>query len=136
MVSIVLPFLAFHADPSQPWSATLRRSWTSAVVATLFASVITHAAAGAPKVDPRIAPGGITLKQALEKGLKARRPSEFTFINLVVKKVEQGKLPVKMVERTFLWARNKQQHAPMPYFEKAMQIQAKKIGVDLPFTDT
>jgi len=91
---------------------------------------------GAQGVDPRVAPGGISLKQALEKGLKARRPSEFKFIQLVIKKVEEGKLPVKMVERTFLWARRQQQEFPMPYFEKAMQIQAKKLGVDLPFTDT
>ncbi len=85
--------------------------------------------------DPRIAPGGITLKQTLEKGLKARRPSEFAFIQLVVGKVEQGKLPQKTVERTFLWARDNKQPYPFPYFEKALQIQGKKLGVQLPFTD-
>ena len=87
-------------------------------------------------VDPRVAPGGITLKQALEKGLKARRPSEFAFIRLVVDLVEDGVLPRKMVERTFLYARDRRQPYPMPYFEKALQLQAKKIGVKLPFTDT
>jgi hypothetical protein len=86
--------------------------------------------------DPQVAPGGITLRQTLEKGLKARRKSEFAFIALVVKKVEQGQLPKKMVERTFLWARDHRQPYPMPYFEKAMQIQAKKLRVELPFTDT
>jgi hypothetical protein len=107
-----------------------------AFVLLLFSIVAVNAATGTNGVDPRIAPGGITLKQALEKGLKARRPSEFAFIRLVVKKVEQGALPRKMVERTFLWARNNKQPYPMPYFERALQIQAKKLGVDLPFTDT
>jgi hypothetical protein len=76
------------------------------------------------------------LKQALEKGLKARRPTEFAYIELVVKKVEEGKLPQSMVERSFLWARRKNSFMPMPYFERSLQIMAKKIGVDLPFTDT
>lgn len=114
--------------PWQLWSA-------AAVLLVAMASQAGHSHA-AQGVDPRVAPGGISLKQALEKGLQARRPSEFKFIALVIKKVEQGKLPVKMVERTFLWARRQQQEFPMPYFEKAMQIQAKKLGVDLPFTDT
>ena len=111
-------------------------SGSTAICMALAVVFISNLAIGATGVDPRIAPEGITLKQALEKGLKARRPSEFAFIRLVVKKVEEGKLPVKMVESTFIWARAKQQLFPMPYFEKAMQIQAKKIGVDLPFTDT
>jgi hypothetical protein len=85
---------------------------------------------------PRIAPGGITLRQALEKGLKARRKSEFAFIALVVKKVEAGELPTKLVERTFLWARDQHQPYPMPYFERALQLQARKLRVDLRFTDT
>ena len=99
-----------------------------------LAATVTSAV-GQNGADPRIAPGGITLKQALEKGLKARRPSEFAFIRLVIEKVEQGKLPRKLVERTFLWARDNKQPYPMPYFEKALQLQAKKLGVLLPFTD-
>jgi hypothetical protein len=107
-----------------------------AFVVVFLAVAFVDVAWGQTDVDPKIAPGGISLKQALEKGLKARRPSEFTFIKLVVEKVEQGKLPSKMVERTFLWARDNKQPHPMPYFERALQIQAKKIGVNLPFTDT
>lgn len=106
-----------------------------AVVLVMGLAAITFALPVLAGKDPRVAPGGITLKQTLDKGLKARRPSEFAFNKLVVEKVEQGKLPTKMVERTFLWARNNKQPFPMPYFEKAMQIQAKKLGVDLPFTD-
>jgi hypothetical protein len=102
----------------------------------LCGGLLINAGQSATTADPKITPGGISLKEALEKGLKARRKSEFAFIKLVVQKVEQGKLSSKMVERTFLWARNNHQPFPMPYFEKALQIQAKKIGVSLPFTDT
>ena len=106
------------------------------LAAVLTVGLLIDAAQSAPTADPKIAPGGITLKEALEKGLKARRKSEFAYIKLVIKKVEEGKLPAKLVERTFLWARDNHQPYPMPYFEKALQIQAKKIGVSLPFTDT
>ena len=102
----------------------------------VWLAVAVASAIGQSGIDPRVAPGGITLKQALEKGLKARRPSEFAFIKLVIEKVEQGKLSRKLVERTFLWARDNKQPYPMPYFEKALQLQAKKLGVVLPFTDT
>lgn len=138
----MLPCCLNWIRPSSQRDRTRRgpRPWsTSRLVAFALVSsgmTLVGAALGQSGVDPKIAPGGITLKQAIEKGLKARRPSEFAFIKLVVQKVEQGKLPKKMVERTFLWARDNHQPFPMPYFEKAMQIQAKKIGVTLPFTDT
>lgn len=78
-----------------------------------------------------VSPGGLTLRQTLEKGLKARRPSEFAFIARVTRKVDDGILPQKMVERTFLWARKHHQPFPMPYFEQALQIQADKLNIDL-----
>ena len=48
-----------------------------------------------------------TLKDKLEKGLKARLPSEFAFIANVVSKVNDGTLPLSLVDSTFLWARKK-----------------------------
>jgi hypothetical protein len=118
--------------------------YCGAIAALLVVGVLWQAAsaqsggssAGVSTKGPRIAPEGISLQQALEKGLKARRPSEFAYIKLVVKKVEDGELPQDMVERSFLWARRKNSYMPMPYFERSLQILAKKIGVDLPFTDT
>jgi len=77
-----------------------------------------------------IAPGGPDLKVTLEKGLKARRPQEFAFLKLVVHRVEDGTLPLPLVESTFLWAR-KQRPYPYMYFERGLKVRAKRIGVAL-----
>jgi len=75
-------------------------------------------------------PGGPDLKDTLEKGLKARRPNEFAFIAHVVHKVEQGKLPLELVNSTFLWAR-RQPDVPFPYFERGIRERAKRLGISL-----
>jgi len=76
----------------------------------------------------------LDLKQQLEKGLKARRPSEFAFINLVVAMVENDSLPMDLVKSTFLWARKKglSTRYPFPYFERALRIRAAKQGITIP----
>ncbi|MEX0936225.1 MAG: hypothetical protein WDZ59_00080 [Pirellulales bacterium] len=71
------------------------------------------------------------LKDRLEKGLKARRPVEFEFIDKVVAHVESGELPVDLVDRTFFWARKREPVRPFQHFERALKILAKRIGVDL-----
>jgi len=68
------------------------------------------------------------LKDQLEKGLQIRRPHEFAFIARVVLGVEQGRLPLQVVMSTFQWSRKKKP-APYPFFERAMQFQAAKLGV-------
>jgi hypothetical protein len=70
------------------------------------------------------------LKDTLEKGLKARLPSEFAFIKTVVEKVDDGSLPRSLVESTFLWARRKPIH-PFEYFEQGLKVRAEKLGVTL-----
>ncbi|HKD36729.1 MAG TPA: hypothetical protein VKB78_08005 [Pirellulales bacterium] len=70
------------------------------------------------------------LKDTLEKGLKARLPSEFAFIDEVISKVDDGTLPRSMVESTFLWARRRQIHA-FEYFEQGLKVRAAQIGVSL-----
>lgn len=70
------------------------------------------------------------LKDTLEKGLKARLPSEFAFIRTVTEKVDDGTLPRSVVESTFLWARRKPQH-PFEYFQQGLKIRAEKLGVTL-----
>jgi len=71
------------------------------------------------------------LKRTLDYGLKARLPSEFAFIRLVVERVEEKKLPRSLVLRTFTWARRQSDKMPFPYFQFALRSQAKKIGVEL-----
>lgn len=75
-------------------------------------------------------PRGITLKDRLEKGLKARRPSEFAFVARVVAMVERNELPLRLVDGTFLWARRKPHHE-FQYFRRALIVRAARIGVKL-----
>ncbi len=82
--------------------------------------------AAAPSVALELA----TLEERLEKDLRARRPQEFAFIDSVVEHVEKGKLPLSVVDSTYLWARTKQP-IPFPYFERALRLRAEKLGVEL-----
>lgn len=68
------------------------------------------------------------LQTTLEMGLRARRPEEFAFIGRVVKMVEDGDLPLKLVKGTFNWARKKRPY-PYPYFERSLKLQAAKRGI-------
>ena len=71
-----------------------------------------------------------TFQEQLEKGLKARRPSEFQFIKDVVFLVEVGLLSRKLVDSTFQWARRHRRHA-FQYFERALITRARRKGVKL-----
>jgi hypothetical protein len=80
----------------------------------------------------------VTLFNQLRVGLKAKTDDDIAFISLVVQKVDSGALPRKMVDATFLWARNRyklrpsnHQLRPIVYFKPGLQAQAKKIGVVL-----
>jgi hypothetical protein len=80
----------------------------------------------------------VSLHDQLRVGLKARTKADLEFIDLVVLRVEQGKLPRRMVDGTFLWARNRYKNRPstnrlrpIVYFQPALTLQAKKIGVVL-----
>lgn len=71
------------------------------------------------------------LKDQLEKGLRARRPEEFAFIARVLQMVDEGTLPLDLVQSTFQWARKKTDFKkyPFPYFEQALRLRAKRIGI-------
>ncbi|MEI6241061.1 MAG: hypothetical protein WCR51_11765 [Planctomycetia bacterium] len=71
------------------------------------------------------------LEDRLKTGLKARRPEENAFIEDVARLVRAGELPVKLVDSTYLWALQRQQKYPYPLFERALRIQASRIGVEL-----
>ena len=80
----------------------------------------------------------LNLHDQLVYGLKAFTKSDFSFIDKVVLKVKQGKLPKRLVNATFLWSRERaarksrsRELRPMVYFRPALTIQAKKIGVKL-----
>jgi hypothetical protein len=106
----------------------MRRRWFLQLLASL--STGWSALALAAESDP-VTPGAPSLKDTLEKGLKARRPQEFEFIARVVAKVDAHQLPRKTVESTFLWARKKRQPHAFQYFQRAIQLRASKLGVAL-----
>ena len=81
-----------------------------------------------------VAAGGVTgldLKTQLQKGLRARRPVEFEYINEIIALVESGELPKPLVTTTFVWAR-KQPTRQLQYFQFALQTRAKGLDVKLP----
>lgn len=75
-----------------------------------------------------------TLKDQLEKGLRARLPKEFAFVQTVVTMVDNNQLSTELVLGTFHWARKKAKYKkyPFPYFEQALRARAAKIGVQVP----
>ena len=73
----------------------------------------------------------ISLEDQLNTGLKTRRPEETEFIEQVARLVNEGKLPRKLVDSTFMWAVRRRQTYPFPAFERALRLQADRLGVDL-----
>ena len=71
------------------------------------------------------------LKDRLKAGLRTRLPEEEKFLDDVVLLVRRGKLPGKLVDSIYVWAIGRQKDYPFPAFEKALRLQAKKIGVQL-----
>ena len=73
------------------------------------------------------------LRDQLEKGLRARRPEEFRFIQHVVDLVNQGRLPLQLVKSTFQWARKKSdvKRYPYQYFERGLRLRAAKLGIEI-----
>jgi len=80
----------------------------------------------------------VSLRDRLVVGLKALRPSEVAYIDNVVTKVHTGKLPQRLVDETFFWARLRagdprigRDRRPMIYFQPALTARAARIGVGL-----
>jgi hypothetical protein len=73
----------------------------------------------------------ISLEDQLKTGLRARRPEETEFVEEVVRLVNTGKLPRKLVDSTFIWAVRRRTNYPFPAFERALRLQADQLGVDL-----
>lgn len=80
----------------------------------------------------------VTLRQQLTVGLKAVTKPDLAFVDKVVKAVEMGVLPRKLVDSTFLWARDRaarksytRRLRPMVYFQPGLILRAKRLGVKL-----
>jgi hypothetical protein len=71
---------------------------------------------------------GLTLRQTLAMGLKARRPVEFRYVDRIASLVRTGALSESMVKSTFIWAR-KQPGRQLQKFDIALRERAKKKGI-------
>jgi hypothetical protein len=108
-----------------------RRAWFRSLfgvcVPSLALALSRKAAAG---------PEQANLNETLRYVLRARRPQELAFVDLVTQKVKEGKLPTEMVLSMMKWAveraRERGNKIPFPYFQEGLRIRAKEIGVDLP----
>lgn len=73
------------------------------------------------------------LKDQLAKGLQARRPEEFAFIDKVVKLVEQERLSADLVRSSFLYVRKtrKDRKYLVAIFEQVLRARAAQAGIEL-----
>lgn len=101
------------------------RPLLAALLLSLAPVAIAHAA------EPVKVGTVLGLEDRLKTGLKARRPEENAFLEEVARLVRMGELPAKLVDSTYLWALQRQQKYPYPLFERAIRIQAGRIGVEL-----
>lgn len=130
---------------AHPLSRRLRCArWCAAFAAAIvLAAVVARADAQQPKpATPTTRVLGpdekFTLYDQLRIGLKAVTKADMLFIDRVVLRVNEGVLPRKIVDATFLWARNRYKTRPSQsrlrpiiYFQPALEAQAKKLGVTI-----
>lgn len=116
--------------------------WTLVVVATLAVvagGIAPLTTTAQQSTNPANEQGRkVTLHDQLTSGLRAVTKSDKAFIDKVVLRVKQGKLPRRLVDSTFLWARDRAARRgpmralrPMVYFQPVLTARAKRIGVQL-----
>ena len=78
----------------------------------------------------------LTLTTQLQVGLKAFTKADFEFIDTVVELVNDGTLPRRLVDSTFLWARQRAEKRrgprrlrPMVYFRPGLTFRARALGI-------
>jgi hypothetical protein len=94
-----------------------------------LASLLLGATAFAAPPERRDGPGTSGLEDRLVAGLQVRRPADRDYIGRVVGMVEEGRLPPKLVDATFLWAVRRRQRHPLPAFREALRLQADRLGI-------
>ena len=80
----------------------------------------------------------VSLRDQLVSGLRAFTPADLRFIDRVVLAVNQGRLPRRIVDGTFHWARDRaarrgryRRLRPMVFFQPALTARARPFGVAL-----
>jgi len=101
-----------------------RRNWLVATATALWLGCCQMApSSAAEKVDKD------DLKKRLEQGLHATSDKDRGYIDRVVSLVDQGKLKVKDVYAVFKWARKRDRNYPFSYFQRALNMMAKRRGI-------
>lgn len=73
-----------------------------------------------------------TLADQLKTGLRAQAPQETAFCDEVARLVRVGRLPVDLVDATYVWAIRRGRKYPFPAFAHALRLKADRLGVRLP----
>lgn len=81
---------------------------------------------------PETGGGGIAaLEDRLKAGLRVKAPREVKFVETVVRRVREGRLPEHLVDATYIWSVRRGRKYPFPAFEHVIRLKAEKLGVDL-----
>ncbi len=75
------------------------------------------------------------LQQTLNSVLKARTDTQKAYVKRVTELVNQGKLPLQIVDSSYLWIRKKattraRKIYPIIYFQEVLRLRAKGLGID------
>lgn len=102
-------------------------------LSTLFRVAVPLLAGGTVlffRATPALATTIAELRDQLKFGLRARLPEEFLFLERIVAMVEQGTLPLLLVQSTFQWARKKRPY-PFQFFKRGIILRAAKQGITI-----
>ncbi|MEX2171935.1 MAG: hypothetical protein WD851_21625 [Pirellulales bacterium] len=114
-----------------PFQAVSRRQFLWITAAALVMCVV-------PADAVTTSTGGrqLTLSEQLTFGLQVATKQDKEFVARVVALVHVGVLPRKLVDSTFLWARQKAAFRggavslrPMVYFRPALVLRARRLGI-------
>ncbi|MGD9634164.1 MAG: hypothetical protein AB7G28_03200 [Pirellulales bacterium] len=93
---------------------------------------------GRPTMRPLDPEHPETYREVLIFGLRAKLPSELEFVDSVVVAVEEGKLPSRLVDQTYFWARARsgsnalgRSNRPIIYFIPALEARVKKLHLNV-----
>jgi len=68
--------------------------------------------------------------ETMRSALRTATPEEDGFIDYVLDLVDEGRLPLSLVESTFQWARKKPRHR-FQYFRFGLIVRAAQQGIEL-----
>ncbi len=112
-----------------------RRYWMQAVLAGLFGVLTTQnsrAQEGRSFNSAELRTrNAVPLEDQLINGLRVTTPGQRAFVQLVVLRVNQGRLPRAMVNLVYEWAIKRNPSVPFPYFQIALRILSRKRGISL-----